>query len=102
MNGQNSWQQWLDLIKMIQMTANPDECGTEDGDMDLNEQTNAGDDSVDIFEANEINMFGETVYISYKCYQHMIQSINASGKSAEEIAALKEQIYAELPAFRDF
>lgn len=101
-NGQSSWQQWLELIKMIQMNnAGSEESDENDGEIDLNEATN-GDDSVDIFEANEINMFGETVYISYKCYQHLMQSINASGKDADEIAALKKHIYSELPALRDF
>lgn len=97
LNGQNSWQHWFELIRMI-----ADECQLEDdGNDDLNENdVNAADDNVDIFEANEINMFGETAYIMYKCYQHMVQSIDELG--SEKMTALKEQICSEFPVLRDF
>lgn len=94
--GPSTWQLWLDLI----MRSNSDEC--EADDIDLNENEASTECSNDIFEPNEINMFGETMYISYKCYQHMMQSIAASGKSAGEIASLQEHICSKLPMLRDF
>lgn len=94
--GSNTWQLWLDLI----MRTNSDECDADD--IDLNENEANAENSNDIFEANEINMFGETVYISFKCYQQLMRSIEASGKSAEEIVSLQEQIYTKLPMLRDF
>lgn len=80
---------------MIACNTIEDECEVDD---DLN--VNAAGDSVDIFEANEINMFGETVYIMYKCYQQMVQSIDEM--ASEEIMALKERICSEFPVLRDF
>lgn len=103
LDGPNSWQHWLELIKLIQTTAsNSDDCEVVNGDDDLNENDVNAVDNIGIFEANEINMFGETVYISCKCYQHLMRSIDASGKEPKEIAMLKDQIYLELPMMRDF
>lgn len=102
LNGPNSWQHWLELIKLIQTNAsNSDDCEVINGDDDLNENDVNTVDNIGIFEANDINMFGETVYISCKCYQHLMQSIDASGKEPKEIAMLKDQIYLELPMLRD-
>lgn len=99
--GQNSWQHWFELIRMIACNTIEDECEVDDGNDDLNENdVNAAGDNVEIFEANEINMFGETVYIMYKCYQQMVQSIDEMG--SEEIMALKERICSEFPVLRDF
>lgn len=86
---------------MIACNTIEDECEVDDGNDDLNENdVNAAGDNVEIFEANEINMFGETVYIMYKCYQQMVQSIDEMG--SEEIMALKERICSEFPVLRDF
>lgn len=89
---------------MIQLTAsntNSHECEGDDDAYKLNENDTIADDS-NIFQANEINMFGETVYISYKCYQNLMESIDASGMSTAEIVALKEQMRSELPMLHDF
>lgn len=101
LNGKNSWQHWFELIRLIACNTLADECEVDDGDDGLNENyVNAADDNVDIFEANEINMFGETAYIMYKCYQQMLQSIHELG--SEKMTALKEQICCEFPVLRDF
>lgn len=100
LDGHNDyWRHWLELIKMIQMTASH---ANSDGNGDSDENNANADADLDIFEANDINMFGETVYITCKCYTHLMQSIDACGKSVEEKYTLRQQIHREFPMLPDF
>lgn len=102
---EKSWKLWMDLIKLIQTTESgqtADECDMNDGDDDdLDENA---DDNIDIFDANNINLFGETVYITYKCYEYLKQCIDDSsaGNYDKEIVALKERLHIELPFLSSF
>lgn len=95
----NCWSLWLDLIKMIQSTIRESVKHLDDGKDDVN----CAEIDVDIFEANEVNMFGETNYVIYKCYNFLMLQIETSDDiSLDEKITIRKQIHAEFPTLHHF
>lgn len=86
---------WIDLIRLIHESA------ALDNDSDSESDDDEAND-VDLFEANEINIFGETLYVSFKCYLQLIESIGQSSMSESEKSLLRKQIDDEFPNLKNF
>lgn len=88
----DNWNDWLNLIKLIRESAIDEEP----------EQMKRTEIEPEIFESNDINIFGETLYITYKCYLKLMQSIDSSNCNVEEKTVLKNIINLEYPELCDF
>lgn len=86
------WNDWSDLIKLIRESAADEEP----------EEMKRADMEPEIFETIVINIFGETLYITYKCFLRLMQCIDDSRLSAEEKAALKAKVEGEYPELLSF
>lgn len=86
------WNAWSDLIKLIRESAADEEP----------EEMKRADMEPEIFETNVFNIFGETLYIIYKCFLRLMQSIDDSHLSAEEKAAVKAKVEDEYPEVISF
>lgn len=91
-NKSSPWNDWLDLIKMIRESAADDEP----------EEMKRAEIEPEIFESNEINIFGETLYITYKCYLRLMQCIDVGILDAEEKSSLKSKLNTEYPELCEF
>lgn len=88
----DAWSDWSDLIKLIRESAADEEP----------EEMKRADMEPEIFETIVINIFGETLYITYKCFLRLLQCIDDSSLSAMEKAALKAKVENEYPELLSF
>lgn len=73
-DNKSAWSKWLDLLRLVYkpLQSNEDDNANENG----NTENSLVD--VDIFDDSEPNMFDETIYTSYKCYNFMIRRMENS------------------------
>lgn len=80
------------LINMIKESINDEDA----------EEKNLGETEIEIFKTNEIDGFGESLYIGHKCFARLIQCIEDSQLNDEEKIVLKDRFEVAFPELRNF
>lgn len=98
---QNTWILWRDLLRSFELVKPNETNGVENGANEHPDNVLNGLD--DIFDASEANVFGETLFICFKCYNYLLRRIDVvEGQSVEEKLALKRTIDKEFPMLCHF
>lgn len=98
LNPLHSWLLWKELLKAIEASDDPETAAKTD-----EEGQNDGQVDFDIFEANNANMFGETIYVKLNCYTRLMRRIDEiCDKSEEEKKKMKKIIEGEFSDLHNF
>lgn len=87
-----AWSAWLQLLRLVY---NPCTQTTEQNTNSNNAANNLID--VEIFDDTEPNIFDETIYTAYNCYNYMVKNMNSSSLNADS----KENICLEYSAVKN-
>lgn len=95
----NSWSLWRELLRNFDLSQELD--STDNSSCDANGISLAAID--DIFDANEANIFGETLYACFKCYGYLLGRIEtATNITEEDRSAMRASAAKEFPMLADF
>lgn len=96
LNPFHSWLLWKELIKTFQASEENDTGDASSGKNGKDKQV-----EFDIFEANDANMFGETLYATYKCYTYLMKRIDEidDDNEAENIRNIIRMEFQALEGF---
>lgn len=96
-DSQKSWTLWRELLRKFDLShlSNGDEGHIANG-----ETVGALDD---IFDANEANIFGETLFVCFKCYEYLLKRIDTATETSDmDKATLKANVAREFAMLADF
>lgn len=91
------WTLWRDLLRKFRLSA---ESSADDNENDADEPAGVLEE---IFDANEANVFGETLFACFKCYQYLLRHIDSDHElNVEDRNRLKTTISSEFPMLANF
>lgn len=98
-DAQSAWTLWRQLLRKFELSKEID----TNGDCGRAANEESASNLEDIFDANEANIFGETLFACFKCYEYLLGRIDsATNLNDEEKCSLKEAVSKEFSMLVDF